>query len=90
MRPELGHFCREITFDDLDLLEKAPERIFAFACLEAGCQVIAQIPVGDGLQQSIIDFWVKNPKNPLSQGKLVEVTSTPRQRIHLPLDDSLR
>lgn len=84
MNAELGFNCREITWDNLDLLTKESEAVFAFACLEAGCQITAQIPVGQEGQQSIIDFWVTNPKNPHSTGKLVEVTMLPRESVEDP------
>lgn len=80
MKSEVGYNCREITFANLDLLAKESEAIFALACLEAGCRLIAQIPV----HGSIIDFMVINPKNPRSTGKLVEVSTLPRSAIEGP------
>ena len=53
------------------------ERDFALACIEVGCLLYTQIPVGN----SRIDFLVVNPKNPSSKGKLVEVTYEKRADI---------
>ena len=50
------------------------ERLFALACLEVGCKVFYQIPVG----ASNIDFLVVNPKAK-TRGKLVEVTMEKRE-----------
>lgn len=79
MRSEVGYNCRELTFDDLNLLSNESEIVFAFACLEVGCRVIAQIPTNG----SVIDFFVINPNRP-DGGKLVEVTTLPQAYVEDP------
>lgn len=53
------------------------ERLFALRVLEVGCEIAHQIPVGD----STIDFFIINPKNPRSEGRLVETTQMSREQM---------
>ncbi|HEX9008200.1 MAG TPA: hypothetical protein VF837_02990 [Patescibacteria group bacterium] len=74
MLPELGIPLSE---EDARGIKDEGERAFALACLEADCLVFHQIVVG----QSKIDFFVLNPKNPSTEGKLVEVTLESKEDI---------
>ena len=74
MLPELGIPLSEV--EALGIKDEG-ERAFALACLESDCLVFHQITVG----QSKIDFFVLNPKNPSTEGKLVEVTLESKEDI---------
>ena len=70
MRLEMGE---RLTWGLAEKLRNQGEKDFALACLEVGCEVYYQIPIGD----SKIDFYVVNPKANTG-GKLVEVTMEKR------------
>lgn len=73
MRLEKG--SRLTEYKALEIVNEG-ERNFALACLEVGCDVYYQIPVGI----SNIDFLVVNPKAN-TEGKLVEITMEKKANI---------
>ena len=73
MRLEMGE---RLTWGLAEKLRYQGEKDFALACLEVGCEVYYQIPIGD----SKIDFYVVNPKANTG-GKLVEVTMEKRDEL---------
>ena len=73
MAPEKG---LRLTEELAGEIKNQGEKAFALACLEVGCEVYYQIPVGD----SNIDFRVINPKAN-NRGKLVEITMEKRKDV---------
>lgn len=74
MRLELG---KPISVAEASSLENEGEMLFALACLEKGCEVYYEIPVGC----SKIDFFVVNP-HAFTAGKLVEVTMEKKEDLN--------
>lgn len=75
---------KEITYENINDMYFDGERVFAYACLEAGCLVYSQIPI-EG--HSTIDFFIINLKRLASTGdagKLVEITLHPQTDITVP------